>query len=114
LCSAFLNVAPGIGQGDAKDELKHVKNMTDAAFDAGVTHIVYGRLENVCALSNGKWDVPHFSIKAEAADYILSKGFKYVSFPEPGTYNQNFEDNFAPKPHVRWVLRAVLGSQLRV
>jgi len=77
--------------------------MVDAAHKAGVKHAVWSTLENVHRVSKGKWDVPHFTGKAEVEDYIRGlqakspKAFEHVTFVAPATYFQAFDTFFAPK-----------------
>jgi len=74
-----------------------MKPVVDAAAAAKIKHVLWGRLENVEKESKGKWHVPHFTDKAKIADYILTKSFEFVSFPEPAFYYQNWQGFFPPK-----------------
>lgn len=71
--------------------------VVDAALAAGVSQIVFSTLPDTFELSNGKYDVPHFTAKAKVENYIRGKGFKYTAFPAPGFYYQNFNTFFPPK-----------------
>lgn len=53
-------------------------------------------LANVEQVSNGALDVPHFTMKAKAGDYIMGQGFKYVTFIEPAYYYSNWFAFFKP------------------
>ena len=63
------------------------KNLVDAAFACGVQHCLWPALSNT--LKEANINVPHFTDKAIVADYIVAKGFKFVSFPMPGQWEVN-------------------------
>lgn len=44
--------------------------VVDAALAAGVSQIVFSTLPDTFELSNGKYDVPHFTAKAKVENYI--------------------------------------------
>ena len=71
------------------------KKILDVAKECGVKHILYSSLANSEQVSGGKLKVPHFSMKAKAADYAKSLGFPYLTFVEPAMYYSNF---FSMKP----------------
>lgn len=78
-------------------EVQLGKIMADAAKEAGVKHFVFSDLANVAKESKGKYHVPHFTDKCEAADYAESLGFQYFTRVRPPFYFQNFCTFFAPK-----------------
>jgi len=73
-----------------KKETEIGKKIIDIAKEMNVTHLLYSTLANVQKESKGKWDVPHFTQKAEVEQYARSKGFKYTTFPAPAFYFNNF------------------------
>jgi len=49
-------------------------------------------------ISSGEFNVPHFTDKALVEDYARKNGnFKFLSFPSPAFYFQNFLSLFPPK-----------------
>lgn len=72
------------------------KAIVDVAREAGVEQILYASLANVEEVSKGALDVPHFTMKAKAGDYILQQNFKYVTFIEAACYYSNWFTFFAP------------------
>ncbi len=50
---------------------------------------MWSSLPNVEKISNGKWDVPHFTAKAKLNDKILQAAFPFATFVEPPFYYQN-------------------------
>lgn len=60
------------------------RQLADAAVAAGVQHIVFSTLENVDRISGGAKYAPHFTDKAEVADYIrglpISRSFVMLAF----------------------------------
>ena len=60
------------------------RQLADAAVAAGVQHIVFSTLENVAGISSGAKYAPHFTDKAEVADYIrglpISHSFVMLAF----------------------------------
>ncbi|AHG19018.1 NmrA family protein [Chania multitudinisentens RB-25] len=54
-------------------EVELGKQITDAAVEAGVEHIVFTSLENVEKITEGKKWVPHFTDKARVENYIRAQ-----------------------------------------
>jgi len=79
-------------------EFEFGKILVDAAKAAGVKHVVTSVLSDCEAESNGKYKVPHFTMKAKIRQYADQqlKGV-YVSHVAPASYFQNFTTVFAPK-----------------
>ncbi len=73
------NIAP-----PATHEFELGKQLADAAFEAGVKHIIFSSLENVDKITNGRMFAPHFSDKAKIEEYIrtlpIISSFIYMSF----------------------------------
>lgn len=78
-------------------ELESGKLLADQAKAAGVKHVVWSGLADVEKESSGKWNVPHFTIKALVFEYIESLGFESAINFAPSFYYQNFEGMMAPK-----------------
>lgn len=74
---------------EGADEIAQGKIAIQAAKDAGVYHFIWSTLPNVEKISNGKFDVPHFTGKAEVDDLIKSAGFENYTFVQPPFYFQN-------------------------
>lgn len=73
------------------------KAIMDEAKKAGVKHVIYSSLANVGSVSGGSITVPHFTMKAEAFDYLKTLGFSTVTAVEPAAYYSNWFTNFKPK-----------------
>lgn len=60
------------------------KQLADAAFEAGVQHLVFSSLENVDEITSGKKFAPHFTDKARIEQYIrtlpVTSSFIYMAF----------------------------------
>jgi uncharacterized protein YbjT (DUF2867 family) len=74
---------------EGADELAQGKTAVQAAKNAGVKHFVWSTLPNVEKISNGKFDVPHFTGKAKVDALIKNSGFEYYTFVQPPFYFQN-------------------------
>ena len=72
------------------------RQLADAAVAAGVQHIVFSTLENVDRISAGAKYAPHFTDKAEVADYIrglpVSHSFVMLAF-----FYTNLLEYYAPR-----------------
>ncbi|KAL7558278.1 hypothetical protein ACA910_002513 [Epithemia clementina (nom. ined.)] len=74
------------------------KEIFEQAKMAGVKHVIYSGLANVDKHSGGELKVPHFTLKAEAWDYLKSmNGFKSVTNVEAAAYYSNWFTFFKPK-----------------
>lgn len=72
-------------------EVSQGKNVTDAAKEAGVSHIIFSSLLNVSQVTNGRLSqVPHFDGKAEVEDYIRASGVP-ATFVMPGYFMSNYQ-----------------------
>jgi len=72
------------------------KLTADVAKKAGVHFLVWSTLPHCHRISNGKYDVPHFDLKANVDDHIKSIGIKHA-FVAPVFFMENFETYFRPK-----------------
>lgn len=77
-------------------ELELTKSILAIAKEAGVKHAVYSALADVESVSNGKMDVPHFTMKAQAYEYAKTLGFDYVTAVEAAFYYANWFTFFKP------------------
>lgn len=75
---------------EGADEIAQGKIAIQAAKDAGVNHFIWSTLPNVEKISNGKFDVPHFTGKAKVDELVKNAGFKNYTFVQPPFYYQNF------------------------
>lgn len=83
---------------EGADELSQGKAAIQAAKDAGVKHFVWSTLPNVEEISNGRFDVPHFTGKAQVDAYIKSAGFEYYTFVQAPFYFQNLTGQMGAQP----------------
>ena len=79
------------------DEIFQGKNAVEAAKEAGVKHFVWSTLPDIGVISNGEFDVPHFSNKSKVDDVVKNAGFRYVTFVEAPFYFQNLIGPLAPQ-----------------
>ncbi len=84
--------------GTELDELTQGRHAVDAAASAGVRHFVWSTLPNVEEISDGAFDVPHFTNKAKVDALVEAANFEYFTFVEPPFYFENFETVLAPQP----------------
>jgi uncharacterized protein YbjT (DUF2867 family) len=85
--------------GPDVDEVAQVTVAVEAAKEAGIEHFVWSTLPNVEAISDGRFDVPHFTNKAKANEVVTAAGFRWFTFVEPPFYLQNLTSPmYAPHP----------------
>lgn len=83
---------------EGADELAQGKTAIQAAKDAGVLHFVWSTLPNVEEISNGEFDVPHFTGKAQVDEFVKDAGFKYHTFVHAPFYFQNLTGQMSAQP----------------
>lgn len=83
---------------EGADEITQGKNAVDAAKATGIQHFVWSTLPDVETISNGKYDVPHFTNKAKVDDLVRRAGFRYSTFVQPPFYYQNLVGMMGPQP----------------
>jgi uncharacterized protein YbjT (DUF2867 family) len=83
---------------EGADEIAQGKNAVEAAKATGVQHFIWSTLPDVESISNGEFDVPHFTNKAKVDDLVKNAGFKYSTFVEAPFYYQNLVGRLAPQP----------------
>lgn len=83
---------------EGADEIAQGKIAIQAAKDAGINHFIWSTLPNVEKISNGKFDVPHFTGKAKVDELVKKAGFKYYTFVQPPFYYQNFSGMLGAQP----------------
>ena len=74
---------------EGADELAQGKTAITAAKEAGIRHFVWSTLPDVEKISNGRFDVPHFTGKAKVDKLIKNAGFEHYTFVQPPFYFQN-------------------------
>jgi len=74
---------------EGADEIAQGKIAIQAAKDAGVNHFIWSTLPDVEKISNGKFDVPHFTGKAKVDALVKEAGFENYTFVQPPFYFQN-------------------------
>lgn len=70
-------------------EYQHGKNLADAAQQSGIRHLVMHTLPDYNKLSNGKYSVPHYDIKAKLEYYIRSLALP-ASFVQMAFHYEHF------------------------
>ena len=80
------------------DEIVQGVNAIDAAKAAGIEHFIWSTLPNVESISNGEFNVPHFTNKAKVDDLVRNAGFKFYTFVQPAFYFQNLVGLMSPQP----------------
>jgi len=74
---------------EGADEMAQGRTAIQAAKAAGVNHFIWSTLPNVEKISNGKFEVPHFTGKAKVDTLVIEAGFKNYTFVQPPFYFQN-------------------------
>lgn len=74
---------------EGADEIAQGKTAIEAAKNAGVNHFIWSTLPDVEKISNGKFDVPHFTGKAKVDKLVQEAGFANYTFVQPPFYFQN-------------------------
>lgn len=75
--------------GPDVDEVAQGRAAVEAAKAAGVEHYIWSTLPNVAEISNGAFNVAHFTNKATVNAAVDEAGFRYHTFVEPPFYYQN-------------------------
>lgn len=83
---------------EGADEFAQGENAVEAAKEAGVQHFIWSTLPNVESISDGEFNVPHFTGKAKVDALVKSAGFKYHTFVQSPFYYQNFSGMFSSQP----------------
>lgn len=85
--------------GPDVDEIAQGAAAAEAAKAAGVEHYVWSTLPNVAEISDGEFNVPHFTNKARVDEIVAGTGFAHATFVEPPFYDQNLTSPmYAPRP----------------
>ena len=90
------------------DERKQALAAVHAAKDAGVQHFIWSTLPNVETISHGKFDVPHFTHKAEIDRIVREAGFAHHTFVIAPFFYQNMLGQMAPQKQADGTLGWVL------
>jgi len=83
---------------EGADEVAQGKTAIQAAKYAGVNHFIWSTLPDVEKISNGKFDVPHFTGKAKVDELIKVAGFENYTFVQPPFYFQNLTGMMGAQP----------------
>ncbi len=70
-------------------EYEQAVTAINAAKAAGVQHLIWSTLPNVETISDGKFDVPHFTNKARIEPFVKHAGFTHHTFVIAPFYYQN-------------------------
>ncbi|RJE23807.1 NmrA-like family [Aspergillus sclerotialis] len=96
--TVFLMTNTTIGHPQGRTlEVRQGKAVADAAVSAGAQYIIYSTQYSAAEISGGKYPVDHFDMKYEVDQYIRGLPIK-SAFVAPGSFMQNFDDLFAPRP----------------
>jgi hypothetical protein len=71
------------------DEVAQGSSIVDAALEAKVQHYVWSTLPNVEEISDGRYQVPHFTNKAKVNAKVVDAEFTFSTLVEPPYYFQN-------------------------
>ena len=74
---------------EGADELAQGRTAIEAAKKANVNHFIWSTLPNVEAISNGQYNVPHFTGKAKVDELVKMAGFTRYTFVQAPFYFQN-------------------------
>ncbi len=93
---------------EGADEVAQGKTAIEAAKKAQVKHFIWSTLPDVEEISNGKFDVPHFTGKAKVDELVKNAGFAHHTFVQPPFYFQNLVGIMGPQPQqdgsIGWTL----------
>lgn len=93
---------------EGADEVAQGKTAIQAAKDAGVNHFIWSTLPDVEKISNGEFNVPHFTGKAKVDELIKVAGFENYTFVQPPFYFQNLTGQMGAQPQqdgsIGWTL----------
>ena len=93
---------------EGADEIAQGKTAIQAAKNAGVNHFIWSTLPDVEMISNGKFDVPHFTGKAKVDELVKEAGFENYTFVQPPFYFQNLTGQMGAQPQqdgsIGWTL----------
>jgi uncharacterized protein YbjT (DUF2867 family) len=85
--------------GTGRSETEQGRAAVAAAKTAGVGHLVWSTLPNCRAISNGRFEVAHFTSKALVDEAVSEAGFARHTFVEAPMYFQNLLAGvMAPQP----------------
>jgi uncharacterized protein YbjT (DUF2867 family) len=84
--------------GAELDELTQGQHAVEAAAKASIQHFVWSTQPNVEVLSDGAFDVPHFTEKAKVDELVRAAGFANHTFVIPPFYFENLVGVLAPQP----------------
>ncbi|RDE18854.1 NmrA/HSCARG family protein [Motiliproteus coralliicola] len=97
------------------DEIEQAKRAIAAAKATGIKHLVWSTLPDVKGISDGQFEVPHFTNKSAVDELVRKAGFKHHSFVVAAFFFQNFLTNLAPQTQqdgsVGWTLPIARNSQ---
>jgi uncharacterized protein YbjT (DUF2867 family) len=83
---------------EGADEFTQGKTAIQAAKDAEVNHFVWSTLPNVEKISHGKFEVPHFTGKAQVDELVKNARFENYTFVQPPFYFQNLIGQVSSQP----------------
>lgn len=82
---------------EGADEMAQGKLAIQAAKNAGVNHFIWSTLPDVEKISQGKFDVPHFTGKAKVDELVKEAGFDNFTFVQAPFYFQNLSGMLSPQ-----------------
>jgi len=86
------------------DEPKQAVAAVNAAKAAGVQHFIWSTLPNVETISGGKFNVPHFTLKAKIDSVVREAGFAHHTFVIAPFFYQNLAPQKQADGKLGWAL----------
>lgn len=101
---------------EGADEIAQGSIAIEAAKKANIQHFIWSTLPNVEEISDGTYDVPHFTGKAKVDELVKKAGFPYYTFVQPPFYFQNFIGQLAAQQQhdgsIGWTLPIDPGKKV--
>lgn len=82
---------------EGADEVAQGRTAIQAARNVNVNHFIWSTLPNVEEISDGKYEVPHFTGKAKVDELIKQAGFATYTFVQAPFYFQNLLGQVSPQ-----------------
>ena len=101
---------------EGADEVAQGRTAVQAARNANVNHFIWSTLPNVEEISDGKFEVPHFTGKAKVDELVKKAGFANYTFVQAPFYFQNLLGQVSPQAQqdgkIGWTLPIDPGKRV--